>query len=530
MFQQEYPLYAIHQIKNLKELIEHQARFNPEKCAFSYKDKSRQRIEISREEFLRDMKKACLLIEQKGFNKTHIALAAENSYLWVLFFLAAILTGNVGVAINKDLEPAEIHELLQKADAEAILYQKGNEELLEQLPAGIQAFSLESLQEELNQMDMVQADAYFKNLEQDPEELACIFFTSGTTGSSKGVMLSQKNICADINASCQLFRLDGDTVSLLPFHHAFGFVTAILMVFNYGGSTFICSSLRRILPTLAEEKPQTLFLVPLFVETFYKRIWKEISKTKRSSLSVKQMMHFASATGKYGFDVSGYLFKKIQDTFGGNLEYIICGGAPLDEKYIDDFKAWGINILNGYGITECSPVVSVNRNHFQKKNSIGQMVPGIEARSDENGELWIHGDIVMKGYYNDPVETRRILKDGWLNTEDLGYADEDGFLFLTGRKKNLIILSNGENISPEQIEMKIGVDKAVMEVIVYEKNNQVVAEIYPTAEYRQDPDYFDKLISRYNRRHPASMRINRFELRDEEFEKNATQKIMRNKV
>lgn len=233
---------------------------------------------------------------------------------------------------------------------------------------------------------------------------------------------------------------------------------------------------------------------------------------------------------KLDIDFRRKIFKKIIDELGGNLQYVICGGAFLDQDIIDDFHAWGITVLNGYGITECSPVVAVNRNHFIKKGSVGQVLEDVEIRISPDGEICVKGDLVMQGYFNDPQATAQVLQDGWFNTRDLGTIDSDRFLFLTGRGKNLIILSNGENVSPEQIEMVLSRHDEIAEVVVFAKNSQLCAAIYPDPALDRPQEKIEKIVARYNEQQPAAKQIARTMLRSEPFEKNASQKIVRSKA
>ena len=233
---------------------------------------------------------------------------------------------------------------------------------------------------------------------------------------------------------------------------------------------------------------------------------------------------------KIGIDIRKELFKSIISAFGGNLEYILCGGAPLDEKYIFEFRSWGIEILNAYGVTECSPGVAVNRNFHHKDGSVGLPIPNCQVKISESGEIVVKGDNVMIGYFKDESATVEAIKDGWYYTGDLGRIDDEGFLYITGRKKNLIILSNGENVSPEELELLISRDNGVSEVVIYAENNLIVAEIFPTDNYLNNKEYFDKAISEINRTLPPYKRINSIRLREVEFEKNTTKKILRYKV
>jgi long-chain acyl-CoA synthetase len=244
---------------------------------------------------------------------------------------------------------------------------------------------------------------------------------------------------------------------------------------------------------------------------------------------VRKGVRLSNLMLKVGIDKRRTFFKEILDNFGGELKYIISGGAHLDPFYVKAFRDWGIEIRNGYGTTECSPCVAINRNYYNRDGSVGQLIEGTQARAAEDGEIQLKGSVVMKGYYNDPEATAEVLQDGWYSTGDLGYVDKDGFLFLTGRKKNLIILSNGENISPEELENDLHLDPAVNEVLVYDKDSRIVAEIYPEEEYMGNEDYFNNLVNEVNKGRPAYKQIAKVVLRDTEFIKNSSKKIVRYK-
>jgi long-chain acyl-CoA synthetase len=279
---------------------------------------------------------------------------------------------------------------------------------------------------------------------------------------------------------------------------------------------------------MEEFKPKTMFLVPMFVEFFHKQIWTEIGK-KGMTQPITGLMKSTDLFLRTGVDLRRFSYGAIRRVFGGNLEYIICGGAPLDPMYVREFRSWGIEILNGYGATECSPCTAVNRVRYHKDGSVGVPVPGIEVKVTEDGEIAFRGDIVMKGYYKDSEATSTVLIDGWYHTGDLGNVDGNGFINLTGRKKNLIILSNGENISPEELEMDLSRDPAVQEALVYDEDGKIVAKIYPTERRRGDMAYFEKLKNKVNKDRPVYKRIFRVILSDTEFIKNTTMKIVRYK-
>ncbi|MEE3394478.1 MAG: AMP-binding protein, partial [Candidatus Onthomonas sp.] len=285
-------------------------------------------------------------------------------------------------------------------------------------------------------------------------------------------------------------------------------------------------------------KPGMLFLVPLFLETFSKTIWRTARKQGQEE-KLKKGMKLSNALMKVGIDRRQELFKDVLKKFGGNLECIICGGAPLDPRYVKEFRSWGIHVLNGYGITECAPVLSVNRNQYWRDGSVGQLVPGISFRvydKDEHGigEIQVKGDNVMMGYYNNPEATEEAFLDGWYRTGDLGYIDKDGFLFITGRAKNLIILNNGENVSPEEIEQNVERIPEVGEVVVFEEDGAITAEIFPddTDERPEEEKrkIIEEAIKKLNSRQPNFKKIHKIKFRKTPFEKTATRKIKRYQV
>ena len=456
-----------------------------------------------------------------NYKGKHIALIGENSYNYLVLFFSIIISQNIAVVIDKDLDEQKINELLKKSDSKIIYYSPDYTDI-DNITKKYKSFSINDIEETINENKYEFKDNKIKNKER------VIFFTSGTTGSSKGVMLSEKNILSDIYGACSLFKPNGLVFSCLPFHHAFGLITSVLKPFYYGVPVFLNHSLKNVVAEMKEAKPNTMFVVPVFIENFYKQIWKNARSTKKDKI-LKAMINVSNSLLKIGIDLRKYFFKSIHESFGGNLEYIICGGAFLDKKYVKWFRSIGIEILNGYGITECSPVLAVNRNEYYKDGSVGQIVRNTDIKI-ENNEIIVKGDIVMLGYYKDERATKEVMQNGYFNTGDFGYLDKDNFLFITGRKKNLIILSNGENISPEAIEEKLSKDKGVCEVIVYEKDNKLIASIYPNEEYFGNINYFNGLIYKYNSKVPKNHQIALVTLRNEEFPKNNNRKILRNKV
>ena len=450
----------------------------------------------------------------------HIAIIGEDCYAWVAYALAITLSGNIAVAIDKDNDIATTKRQLKQCDVKAICYSEAYCDEVKDLCRS--HYSFENLDTYLSSRATKPA------VEPKPDDTAMIFFTSGTTGASKAVMLSHRNIARDIYAASAIFRPDGAVVSFLPYHHAFGFVTSLLKPYYYGKQTYICSSLKHLMDDFQAAKPNLIFAVPMVIETLYKQIWRQAAKQGKDK-KLRFGLKVSKILSKANVDVRYQLFDDIHQQFGGKLRYIICGGAPLDTKYIRWFRNIGIEILNGYGITECSPVIAVNRNHFHRDGSVGQICKDVDVKIIDD-EIAIQGDIIMQGYYKDKKATAAVLKDGYFFTGDLGKIDEDGFLYITGRRKNLIILSNGENVSPEEIEKVLLQDAAVTEVIVYAYHNRIIASFYPDESHLSDQDYFDNLIYRYNSDKPKNRQIALAIVRTTEFPRNRNGKILRDKI
>lgn len=541
-----YSLYEVPQFRSLGELVEMKYRTCPENTAVSYTDRTGNKISKTFGDVYHDMNALKYWMSSRGIQNRHIALTGENSYQWLIAFLAVVNGGNVAVPIDKSLPEGEMLRLLKEADVSMVFCSDSCKNIFSgpESAGGTKELEIVTFDELETFSDRAgstgsRREAWGWNTGErndgpsdrdgSTDRCCCIFFTSGTSGKAKGACLSQKNLVSEITSACRMVELGGNTVSLLPFHHAFGLVEGILAVFQHGYEIYINQSLRTVMLSLKKQKPQHLFLVPLYVETFHRQIWAEAKKQVRDQ-TLRRMMQISDVLLKAGIDLRRKLFSSVQEAFGGKLEYIICGGAALDPFYVREFRSWGIEILNGYGTTECSPCVAVNRNLFHRDGTVGMPLPGVEVEAAPDGEIRIRGDIVMQGYYKDPEATAAVLQDGWYATGDLGYLDRDGFLILTGRKKNLIILSNGENVSPEELEAAVSRDSGVREVLVYEQDRQIVAEIYPEESCMGDEDYFHRLLRKVNKNFPVHKRIAKVILRREEFVKNSSMKIIRGPV
>lgn len=530
MKNKSYPLYSLPEIRDLKDMVRRHAADAPDAVAFSYSAGRNKTVQKTCREFSDDIDALGTFLYQKGYKNSHIAIIGENSYEWLAAFLAIVNGGNVAVPIDKEQPADKIRHLLQQSDCEAVFVSKNYAELVEEVD-DITVFYISDFSEYIAEGRKLIDSGITEHTDYtiNTDKLAAIFFTSGTTRSSKGVMLSQKNMIYNVCVSRKSVEIRKNVLSVLPFYHAFGLMIGVFSVYCYGCPVYINKSLKQVLNDFQKSSPSAVAFVPLFVETFYKTIMENAKKNGRDK-TLLRAVKISDFLLRFGMDLRKKLFKSVHEAFGGNLEYIICGGAPLDEKYVKAFRSWGITILNGYGITECAPVVSVNRNYYWRDGSVGQILDGCKVRIAEDGEILVKGDNVILGYYKDDESTNAVIQEGWYSTGDLGHIDNDGFLFITGRKKNLIILSNGENVSPEEIEAELLRDEAISEAVVYGDKGMLHVEIFPCEPYIGNQEYFDALIANFNQNQPPHHQIQKVHLREKEFEKNSTKKILRYKV
>lgn len=474
-----------------------------------------------------------------GLRGKKVAILSENSYYWVACYYS-IITGKMTVVpIDPKLPDADIIDIMVRSGCDAVYYSSdfvSTVELMKKTESVavehyIKIEDFYSLIEEGHNELKNGAENYLDD-EVLPSDLAFIVYTSGTTGKSKGVMLSQENVASDCVASCRVM-VGGPAIGFLPLHHAFSWVSALFsgnLLTEWG---FICRSLKDIQKDLQTYHPQNFSAVPLAVETIYKKIWFTAKKEGREEL-LKKGLKISNFLMKLGIDRRRKIFSQIIDGLGGNLELIVCGGAYLDEKYEKGMAEFGIQIINGYGITECSPAVTCNRLDNYKTGSVGLPLPCNEIKikdpdEDGVGEICVRGKNVMMGYYNEPEATAAVFDGDWFLTGDFGYIDEDGFLFFRGRKKNLIVLSNGKNVSPEEIEDKLSTIDYVKEVVVGDEDGFITAEFFlntvdtPDAKERIRDD-----VNAINRKMPKYKQVTRVKTRDTEFPKTTTLKILRN--
>ncbi|WP_282433753.1 AMP-dependent synthetase/ligase [Desulfosporosinus hippei] len=527
------------------------------RIAFRYKEKG---LEIKRtyQDLYDDVQFLGISLLNLGVKNLKVAVIGENIYEWIVTYLATVNSGNVIVPLDKELGPKEIAGILSETEAGALVYSPQYQEIaqaaIKALDRDLILIETEKDPQTTNSLSfwqlidqgkkyMLEGNPDFASLKLDRDQLAAINYTSGTTGLSKGVMLTHKNLISNTIGALNNVQVYTTSLLILPIHHTFGFTAGVLSMLHAGTCICINSSQKKLAGDLQDYKPEHLFLVPLYVETLYKKIWQIAKSTQKEKL-LRKVCRLSDTLLAVGIDLRKILFRNVLAAFGGELKLIVCGGAPLDPKYVKGFRSFGINVLNGYGITECSPIVAVNRNEYYRDGSVGTVLSCCRVKlhnlnEDGEGEILVSGDCVMKGYFKNEQETDRAFLDGWFRTGDIGKLDADGFLFITGRTKNIIIFSNGKNIYPEELEMLLMNIPSVNEALVYAERNQadqelyIVAEVYLAEEYREGQPLENikqelaEEIKLLNKSLPAYKNISEFRIRQTEFEKTTTKKIIR---
>ncbi len=476
---------------------------------------------------------------ERGMKGEKLAILSENSYYWVAVYYASAMSDMIGVPLDPKLTDSDLTELMVRSGCSAIIYTKEFESAVKmmketdgvQLKEYIKFEDFDNVVEEGHKA-LNAGNKSFLEEEVKADDVAFIVYTSGTTGKSKGVMLTHKNVASNAISTCRAMTAS-HTIAFLPFHHTLSWASALIASLLLSEWGYICKSLKDIQKDMVEYHPQHLSAVPLAVETIYKKIWYTAKKSGRDEI-LKKGIKISNFLRKFGIDIRRKLFSEVIENLGGELEMIICGGAYLDMKYEKGLYDMGVQVVNGYGITECSPVVTCNRLDNFKFGSAGIPLDCNEIKindPDEEGvgEVYVRGTNVMKGYYDDPEATAEAFDGEWFKTGDYGYIDSDGFLFFRGRKKNLIVLSNGKNVSPEELEDKLSGIEYVKEVVVYEENGAITGEFF--LDTVAEPNAKDKIkvdVREFNKSMPVFKQVSKVKTRDTEFPKTTTLKIKRN--
>lgn len=558
-------LYEPEKIANFRELVERYSLFG-DKTAFAYKlsPKDKEIIHITYKQFQNDIYCLGTALMSLGLEGKNVAIIAPNRYEWCTSYLATQIANMVTVPLDKALPDGEIENLILRSSAEAVIFdvkyldvfQKIKKEQKSNLKYYICMDFKEDSKEIYSYTRLLQSgkklldygDTRLQNVKIDNKKMAVMLFTSGTTAIAKAVELSQFNICENIYVIGCVCKVVPEDVflSFLPLHHTFESTTTFLYGTYCGITVAFCDGLRYVVDNLKEYKVTGIVCVPLMLEAMYKKIEKGIAKKGKTRL-VHIMTKVCNFLLKFGIDIRRTVFKEILDELGGHLRVIVYGAAPMDKKVAQGLTNLGINLLQGYGLTETSPVICAENDKYKKPGSCGFPMPNAEMQIDSPndqgiGEIKVKGTSVMLGYHHNKEATEEVLKDGWFYTGDLGYFDKEGHLFITGRKKDVIVLKNGKNIYPQELEMLLSTLPYVAEVMVYGKpTKDGDLKICAKIVYQEDllkqhfgdvskEEYYSLIwndVKKLNKTMPPYKYIREILVTDEPMIKTTTQKIKR---
>ena len=554
------------EFSDLREMLRYSAKKYGEKTAFVTKIKEKGTKAVSYqntsyEELYNEMIALGTALYDRGYKDRRVAIIGENSYKWCLAYFTAANGVGVTVPLDKALEREEIVSCLNRSNSTIIFYDKKMAKLIEDIIDSGEtnlefAVTLDFKSENLDRpsIDDMIADGKqliasgnkeFENCKIDREAMSFLLFTSGTTQQSKAVMLSHKNFMSCIYGMCceELFYVDDVNLQLLPLHHCYGMLGLLTFLVQGMKNTF-CDGLKYINKNLKEYKVTVMMSVPLLLENIYKKINKAIASQGQEK-KIAFALKLCKMSEKVGVDIRRKMFKPIIDQLGGHLRFFINGAAPIDPVVAQGLNDFGILTVNGYGLTETAPTIASESYRHLKAGSVGKLMPNVEAKiidpNDEGiGELVVRGDNVMIGYYDDDAATNEVLIDGWFHTGDLAYFDEEGYLFITGRKKNVIVMKNGKNVFPEEIENLVNILPYVSESMLFtrHKHNDIVLwlkVVYDSAYLKEHSITLEELEQKFqkdldgiNDTMPAVKRVHRYFLSDRPTIKTTTQKTKRN--
>ncbi len=508
------------------------------------------------------------LTEKFNLKDSRIVIIGENTYHWYVSYMAMLCGASIAVPVDKELPENEIENVIKRSRASAVIYSTKKKESIkkieDKLPE-VKYFIQMNSDDSLNGRDvglnyiinegkklLDNGNDNFMKIEIDPEEFKVLIFTSGTTSNSKGVMICNRNLAENINAVSAYVKLTTDDrlMSILPLHHTYESTIGFLLPFAVGASISVCQGLKYIVPNLKETSPTAMLTVPLLVENLYKKINANIKKSKKDGL-VNSMIHVSNALKTIGVDIKRKVFNEIYENLGGKIRIIVSAAAPIDAKIGKWVEDIGITFLQGYGLTETAPIAALTPEFKPKVGSAGKPVVCAEIKIDnpnENGEgeVLIKSSTLMLGYYEDKQATDEVIVDGWFHSGDVGYLDDEGYLYITGRSKNVIVTQNGKNIYPEEIELMLANIPEIAECMVYGKeepgNKELLISVkvipnYEEIEARhgknlskeQIHDIIWQEIKNVNRKLTSYKAIKNLEIKEDEFEKTTTMKIKRYK-
>ena len=555
-------------IKNYRELVNRAVQKYGDKIAFKNKidvNGQKEYIEHSFRQYGQDVKFLATSLLNSGLKNKKIALIGKNRYEWCVSYMAVATGGMIIIPLDKSLPEMEIKSLIKRSKADCIIFDRKYIDIMKRMKQeSDNNLIMYICMDDINESEILyfgdlivegkkliqEGDMSYDGVKIDEEGMTIMLFTSGTTSMSKAVMLSQKNICSNVNAMPHFVLMyETDTLlSFLPIHHTFECTISFLYGCLYCGATIaFCDGLKYIVENLKEYNVTVFVSVPLMLEKMYKKILNNIDKMGKSNL-INTMTHITNALNSIHIDIRRKVYKQILDNLGGKLRLVLYGGAPMEKSTVVGLSSFGINMVQGYGLTETSPVISAETDFYKRPGSSGLIMVNDEVKIDSPnedgiGEVIVKGPNVMLGYYENEEETKKVLKDGWFYTGDLGKFDKDGFLYLTGRKKEVIVLKNGKNVYPQEIEFLISKLDIVDECIVYGKptdnndyivsakivyNEEEMKKLYPE---KQKNDYYDiiwDIIKNViNSNMPNYKHIKEIIVTNEPLIKTTTQKVKR---
>lgn len=560
-------IYEADTIKNFRELVNRSAKKYPNNIAYKFKEnlgKPNQKVvEKTYKEVKEEIECLGTVLLKMGLENKKIALIGSNRYEWCESYFAITTSNMVVVPLDKALPEQEIRNLIQRSKADAVIFEDKYNETFKKLKeenSTLKYYINMDLKEEKDgvlsfkkllvegKKLLEDGDTKYKDIKIDNEKMSVLIFTSGTTSAAKGVMLSQKNITSNIIAMAKMSKMYETDVllSFLPLHHTFECTITFLYGFYSGATVAFCDGLKYIANNLQEYKISVFVAVPLVLETIYKKIQKGIKKQGKEKI-VNIMSKIANFLLIFHIDIRRKVFKSVLDQLGGNLRIAYFGAASMDKNIIKGYNNFGIDTVQGYGLTETSPLLAAETDKEHCPGSVGMAPFNVKIRLenvDEKGigEIVAKGPNVMIGYYEDPQATKEAIKDGWFHTGDLGYYNKDGYLFIAGRKKEVIVLKNGENVFPSDIEFLVNELPYVQESLLYSKENSkgeltlgikvvyddtLIKEKFGEKSKKEYKDLIWEDIKKINQKLPVFKRIKELIITTEPLEKTTTQKIKR---
>ena len=544
------------EVTNLKDMLYRSGDIYRSRTAFKLKDENGNIKSITYEDFKNDVAYLGTSLIKKGFLNKRIAVTGKNSYKWCVAYMAATIVGIV-VPIDKELHSDDVINFMNVSQTVCILGDKKNLDTVLDNISKIEnpdTFFI-SFEEKFDILLKEGKKLYssgftdFDDIKIDPDELRILLFTSGTTATAKGVCLSQRNVCSNLLATYGIVKVKRSDLffSILPLHHTYECTLGFLLPIYSGASICHCEGLRYIAKNMQEFHPSVILCVPLLLENLHKNIVKNVN---RGLPKKYQKENNENPFPSLPFFLKKIVRTKVKNTLGGRLRVFIVGAASANPNIVSDFRDLKLNTLQGYGLTECSPLVAGNTDFFQKDDAAGLPIPNVEYKIDNPndegiGEIIVKGPNVMLGYYEDEKRTKETIIDGWFHTGDLGRIDKDGYLYITGRCKSVIVTKNGKNIYPEEVEYYLNDNPLISESLVLgvqkegDDETYVNAQIYPNIEAITEylkgsvptKEEIRKLISdavsSVNKKLPNYKHIKNFIIRDKEFEKTTTQKVKR---